>query len=353
LTTRSGHACGLSLAAALALAAGAAPAAAKVSRYIPATSRSFDYTFTTSPPAGIHVGVGKKDGALVFRRGTEALVRARMCESSSQLDPSGREAIRDEASLADARLHRLRSDVYRVGTQYWVAVRGGSCLRFSRASKAAAGLVRSLALRTSAQLGRRGAAGKSDPAGLALVRRTQAAAHAAERIMLTGEGGICSGAGLSCKSVARPGSVSASAAVDRPASYRYIRVDLPGLGRAAFIVREQSAWFMIGGQDCWMGPAAASDVDADELLTDEDLSLPTRSWKLRYGTPQARPDGTTAISWRGYWSRGVAIVGADGRLQDMQDVQRDEPRVTLSVHSVYTYPAAIEQVKPEPACPTK
>ena len=331
---------------ALALAASPAPAAAATVRgYVPGSSKSFDYSFTTRTPAGIRVAVRRADGHLDFRRGDRTLVRARMCAQS--VDDDARGALTAEAEEDNATLRRIAAGVYRVGSEYWIGVRGGSCLRFARRPAGTAVLTRILASRTTALLGRRAKNPTSDAAGLALARRTDRAAAALERAEVTGTGGVCSGAGLSCPTVRRPGSIGLEGAFDVPARYSYARITYPGLpADTAIVTRGSSQWIRTGDGGCWSGPIPAG---ADALDT-SDFGLSAGSWRMRFAKPRAQADGTTRVAFSGYWRRGIAIVDGQGRVTAVDLIERDEPNLTTSTHLVVTYPAAIAHVATTPAC---
>jgi hypothetical protein len=329
--------------------------AAAATGYVPETSRSLDYTYTVVLPSGVRVAANRTNGTLAFRRRGPVLARARTCQATS--DPSGLDAMRDEAGAGDVALRRIRSGVYAAGREFWVAVRGGSCLRFARTASGSAALARSLALRTRAELGRGGAVRASDPAAVALVRRARGAAAAAGRIVSLAAGGICRGRGLTCSSVTSPGELVGRAELDTPARYQYAAFSLPGMGTLAIITRGRSTWLMssvaelVNTGACWIGPIP---TDGDAALTSGDLAmdLPSQSWRLSYAKPIARPDGTTTITYTGYFQRGVAVVGADGRLLEEDYVERGDgdPLPTVSAHETLTYPPAITQVQPQPLC---
>jgi hypothetical protein len=333
----------------LALTALALPAqAAAVRRYVAETPRSYDYTFSARLPADLRLVIGRRDGSLAFRRRRITLVRARMCESSSPSDPSGLEALRDEADSAERHLRRVRRGVYRVGAQYWSPVRGGSCLRFSPTVSERGRLARALALASRAQLGHARTHGVSDPAGLALAKRNGRAARGVERAIMDATGGVCRGGGLSCSQVTQPGSVAL--AIDRPDRYASLRLHFPGEPTVAALLRGGSLWLTLGERGCWLGPLPASALDPQELFPTTKLALSTHEWRVRFVSPQARPDGTTALSWRSYWSRGVALIDGTGLITEAQDVERLEPGLTVSFQRTIAYPAAIEQHSPVPLC---
>jgi hypothetical protein len=334
---------------ALALALAPAPAtAATVSGYLPDTKKNFDYSFSTRPPAGIRIVAQRRDGTLDFRRRGRTLVRARMCEEWADSDPV--DALKSEATSATpaARLRRVSRDLYRVGTEYWIPVRGGACLRFAQRPGGSDGLARRLAAGTEALLGRRIRIPASDPAGLALARRTSAAGKRIERITLRGVGGICSGRGMNCPRVPRPESVLIDAAFDRPARYVHSRASVDGAPSVTVVGRGSSEWVKLGSRECWVGPLPADDGD---VFGEDDFGLGGASWRMRYGKPQLRPDGTTSVGFSGYWQRGVALIDASDVITQIQLVSREEPGVTSSMRFIAGFPPSIAQLSPEPICP--
>jgi hypothetical protein len=344
----------LATALALGALAAAAPAAgaATVTRYVAGTRSSYDYTLTSKLPSGLRVLVSKSEGSLGFRRAKRTVVIAQQCTSSSETDPTGVEVVKDEASDPKVALHKIATGVYKAGKQYWIVVRGGSCLRFSRRAGGSAALLRSLALRTKAQLGRTGPVGASDPDGLALVRRTRRAAADSPRIASHAEGGICTGVGLACTAVRRPGSAVVQADFDSVAHYSHVTATLPSIGTFRIVTRDKSVFISSGADGCWIGPVPTSVVGSQALVSATDFALPLTSWRLRYSKPAPQPDGMTTIGFRGYWSRGTAIVDGSGRLVGMQSVERTDPGMAISGTTTQTYPDAIQQVTTEPSCPS-
>jgi hypothetical protein len=334
------------------LAASAAPASAGTTHgYVAATDDNYDYTFSIDRPDGVAVVVDRKKGRLNFRRAGVTLVSARLCDSTSENDASGAEAIRDEASGGKSKPQRVRGGVYRVGSQYLVAMRGGACLRFARASRhAPPGLVRTLALRTHAQLGHPTKVHPSDPDGVALAKRVTAAEAQVARVTMSGDGGVCSGHGLGCPKVLLPGSVAVSGAIDFPSSYLHQRVKLPGVDAIWMEVQESSAWMRFGDQGCWAGPRPASEVDPDPFSRDDLTGFFLGRYQESVGHPQALPDGRTSLAWRGYWSRGTAIIDAAAHVVDVQMIDRWDPALTLSLHYTQSYPPNIDRVSTQPQC---
>jgi hypothetical protein len=225
-------------------------------------------------------------------------------------------------------------------------VTGGSCLRFAKRPGGSAGLARRLAAGTEALLGRRVRTSPSDPAGLALARRTSAAGRRIARITLNGVGGICTGQGLKCPRVPRPDRVLIEAAFDRPARYLHSRVSVDGQPSLTVVGRGASEWVRLGSRECWVGPLPA---DKGDVFGEEDFGLGGDSWRMRYGKPQLRPDGSTSLGFSGYWQRGAALVDPNDVITQIQLVSRDEPGVTSSMRFIAAFPPSIAQLSQNPS----
>lgn len=351
------------VAALLAAAAASAPVAAAsgsaaaptVTGYVSETEDNFDYTYSFRPPSGVRVVVNTRDGSLNFKRRDRSLVRARMCEESAngvlgtEEDRTGADSVRAQAEEDDRRVQRLKGSVYRAGSEFWLAVEGGACLRFAGRPGVAIGVARSMALRTTAYLGRSTPTAPSDPAGLALAERLRQAK--VERMTLTATGGTCDGRGISCSSVRSPNSLAIDRAQDDAARYFYFLFSLspaPGVSlTSGFISRGGKQWTQLPFTGCW-SRLSAGELGAASAA--ERSGPPVAGWKMRYDAPVLLPDANTALSWQGYWSRGTETIDPSGRVIRADQVERWDSGLAFSVHYELAYPEIVTQLLPEPAC---
>jgi hypothetical protein len=141
-----------------------------------------------------------------------------------------------------------------------------------------------------------------------------------------------------------PGGQVVTASWDDAARYRHSRFTGGWL-----VARGSSAWTRRDEEVCWQRTSAAA-LGRRPVQVDYMLALLGFAHRQRFATPRPRADGTTALSWRGYWSRGTAIIDSANRITALRASARAGPGHWSAWRYTLAYPSRIEAVNDRPRC---